>query len=106
MRWSYGVIGVKDFFTVVNLASGVFAIHFLMTGRFDYAGYSVILGYLLGDTLDGMVARATKTGNKFGGEFDSITDHFVHVFVPGLILYAIYAQGGHAIMGAVLAGCL
>ena len=51
---------------------------------------------MLGDTLDGPVARMTKTSNKFGSEFDTATDHFVQGIAPALIVYAVYARGGHA----------
>ena len=38
----------------------------------------------------------TKTSNRFGSELDTATDHFVQAIAPGVIVYAVYAQGGHA----------
>ncbi len=99
--WTIGPFGLKDVFTVVNLVSGVVAIHFALDGSFRDAGYAVIAGFLLGDLFDGAVARATRTGNRFGAQFDTIADHFVHVFVPGLVMYAVYARAGHAGLGAL-----
>ena len=61
---------MKDLFTLVNLLSGVVAIHYLIAGQLSRAGYAVIVGYLGGDLLDGTVARRTGTGNRFGAEFD------------------------------------
>ena len=97
---------LKDFFTLVNLLSGVVAVHYVVAGQLERAGYAVLVGYLGGDLLDGAVARMTGTGNRFGAEFDSIVDHFVHVVVPGLIVYTAYRQGGHELIGLVLMGTL
>jgi phosphatidylserine synthase len=102
MRLSVGPFGVKDLFTLFNLVSGVAAVWFVLHGRLDEAGYAVIVGYLFGDTLDGAVARATKTSNRFGSELDTVTDHFVHGIVPGMILMQVYERGGHATLGVVL----
>jgi phosphatidylserine synthase len=96
----------KDVFTLVNLLSGVVAIHYVAAGQLPRAGYAVLVGYLGGDLLDGAVARATLTGNRFGAEFDAISDHFVHVVVPGLILYSAYRRGGHELVGLLLMGTL
>ncbi|HVV51441.1 MAG TPA: CDP-alcohol phosphatidyltransferase family protein [Polyangia bacterium] len=102
MRWNIGPFGIKDLFTLVNLMGGVGAIVFVIQGNLPAAGTALLLGYLLGDTLDGPVARMTKTSNKFGAEFDTATDHFVQAIAPSVIVYAAYARGGHATAGLVL----
>jgi CDP-diacylglycerol--serine O-phosphatidyltransferase len=102
VRWNIGPIGVKDLFTLINLMGGVFGIYFVMENRPDLAGYAVLAGYLLGDTLDGVVARLTHTSNQFGSEFDTATDHFVQAIVPAMIVFAVYGQGGHRTGGFVL----
>jgi len=99
LRFKVGPFGVKDLFTLVNLLSGVAAVGFAVQGEVRDAGYAVLVGFLLGDIVDGTVARLTHTANRFGAEFDSIADHFVHVCVPGLILYVVYQRGDHAVMG-------
>ena len=99
MRWSIGPFGVKDLFTLVNLMGGVFGIYFVMDQRPDWAGFAVLAGYLFGDTLDGVVARLTNTSNRFGSELDTATDHFVQAIVPAMIVYAVYAHGGHRVAG-------
>jgi len=101
-----GPFGLKDVFTLVNLLSGVVAVHYALNGQARDAGYAVIAGFLFGDLLDGFVARATRTGNRFGSQFDTITDHFVHVMVPGLVLYTVYDRAGHATLGLVALGLL
>jgi phosphatidylserine synthase len=102
MRWNIGPFGVKDLFTLVNLLGGIFAVHFVVAGDPTYAGYALLAGFMLGDTLDGPVARMTKTSNRFGSEFDTATDHFVQGIAPALVVYAVYARGGHAVAGVAL----
>lgn len=102
MRWNIGPFGVKDLFTLINLLGGVAAIHFVLVGQLQVAGFALMMGYIFGDSLDGMVARATKTSNQFGSELDTATDHFVQAIVPGIVIYAVYARGGHTTAGIVL----
>jgi CDP-diacylglycerol--serine O-phosphatidyltransferase len=99
LRWKIGPFGLKDVFTVVNLLSGVVAVRLAFEGELRNAGYAVLVGFLLGDILDGAVARATRTANRFGAELDTLADHFVHVFVPGLVMLAAYQRGGHTALG-------
>jgi CDP-diacylglycerol--serine O-phosphatidyltransferase len=102
MRWNIGPFGVKDLFSLVNLLGGILAIHFVIAGDPTLAGYALLFGYLLGDTLDGPVARLTKTANKFGSELDTAVDHFCQGIAPAVIVYAVYARGGHPTAGVVL----
>jgi CDP-diacylglycerol--serine O-phosphatidyltransferase len=106
MRWSVGPIGIKDLFTLINLMGGVAAVYLLLDGRPEPAGVALIAGYLLGDALDGVVARATHTANRFGAEFDSVTDHLTQAIVPAIIVYAVYAAAGHRVLGFVLMAAL
>jgi len=104
MRWNIGPFGVKDLFTLVNLLGGIFAFHFVVVGNPTFAGYALLAGYLLGDTLDGSIARLTRTSNKFGSEFDTATDHFAQAIVPAVIVFGVYAQLGQRVAGAILMG--
>ena len=106
VRRRIGPFGLKDIFTLVNLVSGVIALRFLLADHLHRAGYAIVIGYLAGDLLDGAVARLTNTGNRFGAEFDSVTDHFVHVMVPALIFYRAYDRGHHGWLGLAGAGAL
>ena len=81
--------GLKDCFTCLNLLGGVFAIIFCIYGNARYAAYAFLLGFF-GDALDGLVARLTKTGNKFGQEFDSISDHLAQCVAPAFIVFISY----------------
>jgi CDP-diacylglycerol---serine O-phosphatidyltransferase len=97
---------VKDFFTLINLLSGVVAVHWVLNDKPRQAGFAVIFGYLAGDLLDGQVARALGTFDRFGAELDSIVDHFVHVLVPGLILWWVFEDSGHEVQGTIAFGAL
>lgn len=97
---------MKDVFTLVNLVAGIAATRYAVEGEYRRAGYAVIIGYLFGDILDGFVARLTRTSNRFGAELDSIVDHYVHVVVPGLILFLAERDAGHEWLGLVAMGAL
>lgn len=84
------MFGVKDLFTTINLLGGVIAICFCIEGRVYEASLAVVLGYFLGDTLDGWVARKLGTANEFGAEYDTISDHLSHVVAPAAIVYTVY----------------
>jgi CDP-diacylglycerol--glycerol-3-phosphate 3-phosphatidyltransferase len=106
MRWSVGWFGIKDLFTMVNLFGGVLGIYWSALGHPDWAGYAILGGYLFGDSLDGVVARATGTGNRFGAEFDSAADHLGQGIAPGVVAFAAYRQAGHPAIGLALMALL
>ena len=106
MRWGVGYFGVKDLFTMVNLLGGVMGIYYAAIGEPALAGYAILAGYFFGDALDGPVARATNTGNKFGSEFDSVSDHLAQGIAPALVIFAAYRLAGHNTTGIVLMAVL
>jgi phosphatidylserine synthase len=97
--------GLKDVFTCINVLAGVGAIIFCIEGNLRLAAYSFLLGFILGDSLDGWVARKTNTSNKFGAEFDTVGDHFVQCVAPAFMVYAAYRPLS-PYLGAVLAAAL
>ena len=100
--------GIKDIFTTINLLGGVVAICLCIDGQPFYAGISVMIGYLCGDTLDGWVARKLGTSNQFGAEYDTISDHLSHIVAPAAIVYTVYKDAGLLPdpWGQILAGAL
>jgi CDP-diacylglycerol--serine O-phosphatidyltransferase len=88
------MFGIKDLFTTINLLGGIVGICLCIDGQPYWAGVSVMLGYLCGDTLDGYVARKLGTSNEFGSEFDTIADHLSHVIAPAAIVYTVYKDVG------------
>jgi CDP-diacylglycerol--serine O-phosphatidyltransferase len=106
-RGARRMFGVKDLFTSVNALSGVFAIYFCIKGHPLWASYSFLVGYAA-DCVDGLVARATKSGNRFGAEFDTAADFVAQAVAPAFVVYSLYAQSaerlGVSAFGAEIVG--
>lgn len=73
-------------FTLANLFFGVFAIVEASRGGFDRAALYIVLGGV-SDALDGRIARATRTGSRFGSELDSLVDAISFGLAPALLVY-------------------
>lgn len=102
MRWNIGYFGAKDLFTLINLSGGLFGVYFAFQGDIQLAAYAIFAGYMFGDTLDGKVARLTNTSNRFGSEFDAVTDHFSQGIAPAVIVFSGYRMAGHETLGLLL----
>ena len=68
-----GMFALPSLFTLGALFFGFFGIIQAMNFRFDYAAICVFVAMVL-DSLDGRVARMTKTQTAFGAELDSLAD--------------------------------
>ena len=84
-----GGFGLKDVFTLMNLAGGVVSLCFVALGNIRWASAAVMLGYL-GDVLDGPVARWTGRTNKFGSELDTIADHLAQCVAPAMVVFLAF----------------
>ena len=84
-----GVIIVPNAFTLGNLFFGIWAIVSASRGAFEQAAWLIVFAGIA-DTLDGRVARVTKTGSKFGEELDSLVDAISFGVAPALIIYHLY----------------
>lgn len=80
------VVLLPNGFTLGNLFFGVWAIVAASRGDYSQAGLYVVLGGVM-DALDGRVARATRTGSRFGTELDSLVDAVSFGVAPALIMY-------------------
>ncbi len=82
-------------FTIANLFFGVWAIVSASRGEFDRAGLYIVLGGVC-DAFDGRVARATRTGSRFGEELDSLVDAITFGLAPAMIMYfaVLNKEGG------------
>jgi CDP-diacylglycerol--serine O-phosphatidyltransferase len=80
------VVVLPNGLTLANLFFGIFAIVSASRGDFDAAARYIVFG-AVADTLDGRIARATKTGSKFGSELDSLVDAISFGLAPSLIMY-------------------
>jgi CDP-diacylglycerol--serine O-phosphatidyltransferase len=81
------VVLMPNGFTMGNLCLGMLAIIFAFAGDYTRAGNFVVIGGVL-DALDGRVARATRTGTRFGEELDSLVDIVSFGVAPAMIMYA------------------
>ena len=104
-----GVIIIPNAFTLGNLFLGIWAIVAASRGAFEMAAWLIVFAGIA-DTMDGRVARATKTGSKFGEELDSLVDAISFGVAPAMIIYHLYLSAEHwswiaaffYIMGAVI----
>ncbi|MFP5354311.1 MAG: CDP-diacylglycerol--serine O-phosphatidyltransferase [Gemmatimonadota bacterium] len=88
------VVLLPNGFTLANLFFGVFAIVAASRGDFSQAVSYIVFGGVA-DALDGRVARATKSGSRFGEELDSLVDAISFGLAPTMIIYfAVFNQEG------------
>ncbi|HEY0972404.1 MAG TPA: CDP-diacylglycerol--serine O-phosphatidyltransferase [Gemmatimonadales bacterium] len=80
------VVVLPSGLTIGNLFFGIFAIISASRGDFAQATLYVVLGGVC-DAFDGRVARATRTGSRFGEELDSLVDAISFGLAPALIMY-------------------
>ncbi len=72
--------------TLGNLLFGIFSIIAAANHEFSNAVLFIVLGGVC-DAFDGAVARATRTGGRFGEELDSLVDAVSFGLAPALIVY-------------------
>lgn len=93
VRLQRGVIIVPSALTIANLFFGMWAIISAASGEFARAAWMIVFAGIT-DTLDGRVARATKTGSRFGEELDSLVDAISFGVAPALIMYHLFLADG------------
>ena len=79
-------VALPNGFTLANLFFGIFAIVSASRGDFNSAARYIVFGGFA-DMLDGRIARATKSGSRFGEELDSLVDAISFGTAPALIMY-------------------
>ncbi len=95
-----GLYVIPTAFTAANIAMGFLAVLWsirgfhlsfedpiLAAGYFNYAAVAIGLAILF-DTLDGRVARATKTATEIGVQFDSLADVLTFGIAPIALIYS------------------
>jgi CDP-diacylglycerol---serine O-phosphatidyltransferase len=90
---------VPSLFTVLNMFCGFSSIIHSHDGRYEIAAWLIILGAVF-DSLDGVMARITKSSSKFGVEFDSLSDIITFGAAPSFLVYRIflYSYGGLGVL--------
>src|SRR4030095_13222655 len=95
-----GLYVIPTAFTAANVAMGFLAVLYsirgfqqvsttpeIASGYFDYAAIAIWLAILF-DTLDGRVARMTRTATEIGVQFDSLADVLTFGIAPTALLYS------------------
>ena len=85
-KLSRGIYILPNIFTSLNIFCGFYAVVASINGKFVPAAVAIIIAGAF-DTLDGKIARATKTTSKFGLEYDSLADVISFGLAPGIIMY-------------------
>ena len=108
-----GLYAIPTAFTAANIAMGFLAVLFSLHGfqiistdleqatqYFDYAAIAIGLAILF-DTLDGRVARMTRTSTELGVQLDSLADVLTFGIAPIVLAYS-WAIGSTFSVGSPL----
>jgi CDP-diacylglycerol---serine O-phosphatidyltransferase len=81
-----GIYLLPNLFTTACMFSGFYAIVAAIDKHFMPAGAAIFVAMIF-DTLDGRVARLTKTESAFGKEYDSLADMVSFGVAPAIVAY-------------------
>ena len=81
-----GIYLLPNLFTTGCLFSGFYAVVAAIDQHFEKAGIAVFAAMLF-DTLDGRIARLTRTESAFGKEYDSLADMVAFGLAPAIVAY-------------------
>src|SRR4029078_6318959 len=87
-----GIYLLPNLFTTLSLFAGFYAIVQGMNHEFEKASVAIFIAMVL-DSLDGRVARLTRTQSAFGAEYDSLSDMVSFGAAPGLVIYEWALKG-------------
>jgi CDP-diacylglycerol---serine O-phosphatidyltransferase len=85
-RFKRGVYLLPSMFTVANLFCGYGCVVYATQQDFDTAAVLIGIAMVL-DTLDGFVARLTKTSTAFGVQLDSLADVVSFGLAPAILAF-------------------
>src|SRR5690348_16943635 len=85
-RRSKGIYLLPNLLTTCCLFSGFYAVVAAIDKHFDHAGMAVFAAMIF-DTLDGRIARLTRTESAFGKEYDSLADMVAFGLAPAIVAY-------------------
>src|SRR3954463_14038247 len=87
-----GIYLLPNLFTTAALFAGFYAIVQAMNNNLEQSAVAIFIAMVL-DSLDGRVARLTRTQSAFGAEYDSLTDMVSFGAAPALIMYEWALRG-------------
>ena len=88
-RMRRAVVVVPSLFTLANLFFGIWSIVLAAQGDYYRASWWIVIAGVL-DMMDGLSARVSKTGSRFGAELDSLTDLVSFGVAPAMLLYFLH----------------
>ncbi|WP_337864968.1 CDP-diacylglycerol--serine O-phosphatidyltransferase [Ignavibacterium sp.] len=80
---------IPNLFTALNMFSGFLSIIYTSQNNYIYAGWLIIVAAIF-DTLDGLMARLTKSSSELGVELDSLSDVVSFGVAPSFLVYQFY----------------
>jgi CDP-diacylglycerol--serine O-phosphatidyltransferase len=90
---------VPSLFTVLNMLCGFMSITASASHQLSMAAWLIILGAAF-DSIDGLMARLTKSSSAFGVEFDSLSDVVSFGAAPSMLVYQfhLHTWGGIGVL--------
>ncbi len=80
---------VPSLFTTLNIFCGFLSVLNATQGQYQNAAWFIILAAIF-DSLDGMMARITRSSSQFGVELDSLADVVSFGVAPSFMVYQVY----------------
>ena len=93
---------IPNIITLANMFLGFLAIGLILKGDPLKAGVFVMIAGML-DVFDGKIARMLGIASRFGMEFDSMADTVSFCVVPSVLVYSLYVDGLHPLIGLLIA---
>lgn len=81
-----GIYLLPNLLTTGCLFAGFYAVVAAIDKHFEHAGMAVFAAMIF-DTLDGRIARLTRTESFFGKEYDSLADMVAFGLAPAIVAY-------------------
>ncbi|MFH1243825.1 MAG: CDP-diacylglycerol--serine O-phosphatidyltransferase [Pseudomonadota bacterium] len=81
-----GVYVLPTLFTSASLFCGFYAIIAAIRGEFEMSATAILVSAVF-DSLDGRIARLTRTTSHFGAEYDSLSDLVAFGVAPGVLAF-------------------
>ncbi len=92
-RMRGAIVILPGAFTSGNLFFGIWSIVDASRGNFTRAAWVIVVAAVM-DTLDGRIARMSRTGTAFGAELDSLVDVISFGVAPAMLAYFHAFKGG------------
>ncbi len=111
MKTTYRMMGIADYITIVNGLLGTLAVFFLLLAVDDmskpyteggvltdyiWAAMLCILLSVIGDIIDGPIARKYSKKQLLGGSLDIMSDCISFCVAPALMIFAMFGRWGEA----------